>query len=74
VSRPIIVVGPITYAMKGKNLLARHGINCRVERVSLSSAKNGCGFGIFVPYRTDEAERILRQAGIPVSGRSEWGA
>lgn len=72
-SRSIIVVGPITYAMKGRNLLAHYGFNCRVERVNLSSGRNGCGFGIYVPDRTDEAERILRQAGIPVSGRSGWG-
>lgn len=72
--RPLIVIGPVTYAMKGRNLLARRGIGCSLERISSAPGANGCGFGLFVPRRTDEAESILRAAGIPISGRTEWKA
>lgn len=70
--RPLIVIGPVTYAMKGRNLLLRHGIGCSVERIGMTLGGSGCAFGLYVPTRTDEAERILRGAGIPVSGRTEW--
>ncbi len=70
--RPLIVIGPITYAMKGRDLLLRHGIGCSVEKMGITPGGSGCAFGLYVPTRTDEAERILRGAGIPVSGRAEW--
>lgn len=69
--KPIIVVGSVTYAMKGRDLLARYGIRSSVERIYRSTNGRGCGYSIYVPQRTDEAERILRQAGIPVTGRTE---
>ena len=69
--KPMIVVGSVTYAMKGRDILARYGIRSSVERIYRSMNGHGCGYGIYVPQRTDEAERILRQAGIPVSGRTE---
>ena len=68
----MIVIGSITYAMKGQTFLAHYGIRSSVERIYRSTGGRGCGYGLFVPYRTDEAERILRQAGIPVSDRVEW--
>lgn len=67
--KPMIVVGSVTYAMKGRDILARYGIHSSVERIYRSTNGHGCGYSIYVPQRTDEAERILRQAGISVSGR-----
>ncbi|HEX3016351.1 MAG TPA: putative Se/S carrier-like protein [Caproicibacter sp.] len=69
--KPMIVVGSVTYAMKGRDILARYGINSSVERVSRGTNGHGCGYGIYVPQRTDEAERILRNSGVPVSGRTD---
>jgi hypothetical protein len=70
----MIVIGSITYAMKGQNLLTHRGIRSSVERIYRSTGSHGCGYGLYVPNRTDEAERILRQAGIPISDRVEWEA
>ncbi len=72
--RPLIVVGSITYAMKGQETLKRQGIRSSVERIYRDTGGRGCGYGLLVPSRTDEAERILSQAGIPVSDRVEWEA
>ena len=74
VGKPMIVIGSVTYAMKGQKLLAHYGIRSSVERIYRSSADHGCGYGLFVAQRTDEAEQILRQGGIPVTERTEWEA
>lgn len=67
---PVIVVGSVTYAMKSRQILFRQGIRCYVERIPPGHG-NGCGYGVYVPERTDAAERLLRDAGIHVLGRSE---
>jgi hypothetical protein len=73
VGKPVIVIGSVTYAMKGRSILARYGIRSSVERIYRSTNVRGCGYGIYAPQRTDEAERILRREGIPVSGRTTRG-
>lgn len=70
--KPMIVIGSVTYAMKGQRLLAHYGIHSSVERIYHSSDGRGCGYGLYVPSRTDDAERLLRQSGIPVAERDEW--
>ncbi len=70
----MIVIGSITYAMKGQELLAHNGIRSSVERIYRNTGGRGCGYGLLVQNRTDDAERILKQAGIPVSDRVEWEA
>ena len=70
--RPMIVIGSITFAMKGQELLARNGIRSSVERIYRNSGGRGCGYGLLVPGRTDEAVVILQGAGIPVTDRLEW--
>ena len=40
---------------------------------ALKSRESGCGYGVYVPQRTDEAERILRDAGVKVFYRAERG-
>ena len=66
--KPLILVDSVTYAFKGRNLLVRMGIWSRVERVPGGC---GCGYCIYVPDRTDEAESFLIEKGVPVAGREE---
>lgn len=68
--KPLIVVSSVTYAMKGRELLFRQGIRGYVERIP-KTAETGCGYGIYVPERTDEAEQILRENDIRVLSRIE---
>ncbi len=72
--KPLIVVGSITFAMKGRDILGRRGFRSSVERVPHSRDAHGCGYGLYVPERAEEAEKILRSAGIPVTGRVPWEA
>ena len=71
VGKPMLMVSSITYAMKGRDLLFQHGIKSYVERTPHSNENAGCGYSIYVPNRTDEAEAILTRAGIRVLGRTE---
>ncbi|MDU7339270.1 MULTISPECIES: DUF3343 domain-containing protein [Clostridium] len=71
VGKPVILLGSITYAMKSRDILFRYGIKSYVERTPRTQDRLGCGYGIFVPDRTDQAEDILRNSGVRVLGRSE---
>ena len=66
--KPLIVVSSVTYAMKGRDLLFRHGIRGYVERIP-KTGETGCGYGIYVPRGADAAERTLRENRIRVLGR-----
>lgn len=68
--KPLIVVSSVTYAMKGRDLLFRHGIRGYVERIP-KTGDTGCGYGIYVPQGADAAERILRESRIRVLRRME---
>ncbi|RKJ41331.1 DUF3343 domain-containing protein [Acutalibacter sp. 1XD8-33] len=72
-SKPIILVGSVTYAMKSRDLLFQRGIRAFVERVPPTEA-SGCGYGVRVPQGADEAEQILRENKIKILGRIEQEA
>ena len=67
--QPLIMVSSITYAMKGRDLLNNKGFHAYLERTPRHENVGGCGYSIAVSDRADEAEEILRQAGIRVLGR-----
>ena len=68
--KPLIVVSSVTYAMKGRDLLFRHGNRGYVEPIP-KTGDTGCGYGIYVPQGADAAERILRENHIRVLRRME---
>lgn len=70
-AKPLILVTSITYAMKGRDLLNNKGINASLERTVRLRNAGGCGYGLYVPKRTDEAEILLKQAGIRILGRMD---
>ena len=70
--KPVLVVNSVTYAMKSRDLLFRHGIKTYVERLP-HTKENGCGYGVYVPHGIDEAEKLLRENGIRVLGRAGRG-
>ncbi len=72
-SKPLIMVSSVTYAMKGKQILNSMGIRSEIERTPKRDMKNGCGYSLYVPKDTDEAERILKENNIKVLGRAERG-
>ena len=71
-NKPLILVSSVTYAMKGRDLLNRSGFRSYIERIRRSS-DTGCGYGIYVPIGTDQAEELLRSEGFRILGRRERG-
>ncbi len=67
--KPLIVVSSVTYAMKSKEILSKWGIRAYVERIP-KTEETGCGYGVYVPYRAEEAEKILRDHGIRILERT----
>lgn len=68
--KPLIMVSSVTYAMKGRELLAKAGIQAIVQRVA-QTKETGCGYGLYVPKSADRAEQILRENNIKVISRLE---
>ncbi len=66
-----LIVNSITYAMKSRDILLHHGITAYVERNRKMKEKFGCGYGIYVPKRTEEAVKILEKHGIRILARTE---
>ena len=50
------------------------GISSYLERIPKTAETGGCGYGLYVPRRIDEAEDILRQAGIRILNRMDGEA
>lgn len=69
--KPLIIMSSVTNAMRGRELLRKHGIPSEIERVPKNRMRQGCGYGLYVRNNIDDAERLLRQNGIRVSGRTE---
>lgn len=69
--KPLIMVSSITYAMKGRQILAQKGIRSDIVRTPSKSRGSSCGYSLFVPIKTDEAQKILEANGIKVVGRAD---
>ena len=67
----LILLPSVTYAMKAKGILDKYNIRSYIQRTPKSVQIKSCGYCVFVPDRTDEAERLLRSNGIRVLGRGE---
>jgi hypothetical protein len=65
VGKSLIVVSSITYALKGKELLAQYGYKASVKKIR-NFTKTGCGYGIYTGGDINRAIIILRSASIPV--------
>lgn len=66
----VLVLSTITYAMKGRDILRKHGINAYVERVSIEKEGQSCGYGLYIPEKTQDAEEILAKYNIRVAERT----
>ena len=62
----IIATGTITYALKGRDLLRKNGINARVERMTNRDKNRGCGYVIIVIGDLKNSEILLKAAGIKI--------
>lgn len=71
-NKPFFLCKSITYAMRSRDILLHHHIAAYVERSRKGRARHGCGYGVYVPKKTEQALQILQEHRIPILERMEW--
>ena len=66
--KPLIMMPSVTYALKGRQILASHGIKAEIERAPKGENRS-CGYSLYVGNKADEAEIILKENNIKIIGR-----
>lgn len=70
--RYIISTGTITYAIKGRDLLRRHGYTAHIERRTAGLGSAGCGYNIILTGDAEAAKSLLSGAGIKINDINEF--
>lgn len=65
-SKPIVVVGSITYAMKGQKVLSNYGIYSSIERNTSNYGGRGCGYCLRVSAPEQRVREILTSEHIKI--------
>ena len=63
----ILKVGSVTYAMKAKSILQRHGMRASVIKAVSTKKNEGCGYSVAVENPYQNIGEILRREGIVVT-------
>lgn len=66
----LILLPSVTYAMKAKSILDKYKIRSYIQRTPRNTPIKSCGYCLFVPEKTDDAEKLLRKNGVRVLGRA----
>ena len=66
-----ISTGSITYAIKGRDLLRKHGFKVGIERSMPQTAVHGCGYSVILNGDIEKALELLRAASVKVLAVSE---
>ncbi len=61
-----VVTGTITYAIKGRDVLRRHGYKAHIEKITDSTQNVGCGYTVVFDGNIVKAQEILRNAGVKI--------
>ncbi len=61
----MIVTGTITYAIRGRDILRKHGYHANIEKTK-SNLNHGCGYSISVSGNIEEIKGILISASIKI--------
>lgn len=72
-SRQLIMVSSITYAMKAKSILKNKGIYVDISKTSKHSVQQGCGYGLILSKNVDKAVKILKENGIDILDITDGG-
>ena len=62
----LINVGTATHAMKGKEILFRHGISSYIQKIPGKKTGVGCSYGLVVNNNHEKAYEVLKNNGISV--------
>ena len=71
--KALFMLSSITYAMKGRELLSLNGIKCEIKRVPKNKVLSGCGYGLLIYEKVDEAAEILSKAHLKILDKKSLG-
>lgn len=60
-----LAVGSVTNALRGRDILNKHGINASIQRYS-GEKRLGCGYVLIVSGNIDNIKNILKSSGIRI--------
>ncbi len=63
--RYVIATGTVTYALKGRDLLRKHGFTVKIERIT-GDKTLGCGYVLVLTGDVSNAEKILKDNGVKI--------
>ncbi len=66
----LIKLSSVTQAMKAKEILKKHGINSKIQRIPAKKGQGACGYGLLINNKINEAAEILESNSIKVIGRA----
>lgn len=61
-----IATGTVTSAIKGRDVLKKHGFYAEIERLSVSDRKYGCGYAIATRGNITEIEELLKKSNVRI--------
>ena len=67
-NKNILILSSQTQAFRGRELLKNKGIASKVISTHANINSTSCGFSLLVPYKVEEAIKILKQNKILVLG------
>lgn len=67
-SKQMIMVSSITYAIKAKSLLRNNGIYVDIIKTSKYKDQHGCGYSLIINKNLDKAISILNKNNIKILG------
>lgn len=62
----IITTGTVTYAIKGRDVLRRNGINAKIERKTSMSGSAGCGYTVVTSGDKRKILELLNDTGVKI--------
>lgn len=62
----VFATGTITHAIKGRDILRRHGFKANMERMKYGMKDYGCGYGIVATGNPAVIERLLREQDVKI--------
>lgn len=67
----LIMLQSITYATKARNLLLKYGIHSDIVKSPKVAGQSTCGYSLSVPFKADDAVKILLANGLKILGIGE---
>ena len=59
--KDLIKLSSVTEAIKARDMLAKNGIKAVVTRIPAQKSGDGCGYGLDIKNRRDEAMELIKE-------------